>query len=141
QVGTLTSGIPPVAFAWPVLIGSFLAVVYACLLAWREPRRAVSTGLGTLLVVVLVLTLARPLWQPVIQSIGTVGPVFALLFIAVLAGVPVTYALGLSTIAGLWLDGRVSLAALPNRVEAGADQFVLLAIPFFVLAGTLMESG
>ena len=141
QIGTLTSGVPPVAFAWPVLIGSVLALVYACLLAFREGRQVLFTGLGSLVVVVLVLTLARPAWQPAIQSVGTVVPVFALLFLAVLGGLPVTYALGLSTMAGLWLDGRVSLAALPNRVEAGADQFVLLAIPFFVLAGTLMESG
>lgn len=141
QVSTLTSGIPPVAFAWPVLIGSVLAVLYAWVLAWHEPRRPLLMGLGSLVVLVVLLSIARPAWQPVIQSLGTVGPVFALLFIAVLAGVPVTYALGLSTVAGVWLDGRVGLAALPNRVEAGADQFVLLAIPFFVLAGTLMESG
>jgi tripartite ATP-independent transporter DctM subunit len=124
-----------------VLIGSVLAVLYACVLAWREPRRPLLMGLGSLVVLVVLLSIARPAWQPVIQSLGTVGPVFALLFVAVLAGVPVTYALGLSTVAGVWLDGRVGLAALPNRVEAGADQFVLLAIPFFVLAGTLMESG
>ena len=137
----LASGVPPVAFAWPVLVGSVLAIVYSAILLSREGPRSAAAGTGGVLAAVLLLGLSRPAWQPLVDAVGTVIPVFALLFVAVLGGVPITYSLGLATLAGLWLDGRTGLAALPNRIEGGADQFVLLAVPFFVLAGTLMESG
>ena len=55
-------------------------------------------------------------------------------------GVPVAYALGLSAIAGaLWID--IPLEAVMLKISDGTDDFVLLAIPFFVLAGGIMAEG
>jgi len=61
---------------------------------------------------------------------------------AVLAalGVPVAYALGLSAIvAALWAD--IPLEAVMIKMSDGVDEFALLAIPFFVLAGGIMAEG
>ena len=49
-------------------------------------------------------------------------------------GVPVAYALGLAAlIAALWID--IPLEAVMLKISDGTDDFALLAIPFFVLAG------
>ncbi len=54
---------------------------------------------------------------------------------------PVAFAIGLSAWIGLVVSGNAPLLVVPQRMFAGADSFVLLAIPLFVLAGTLMETG
>ena len=51
-------------------------------------------------------------------------------------GVPVAYALGLAAIcAALWVD--IPLEAVMLKISDGTDDFALLAIPFFVLAGEI----
>jgi tripartite ATP-independent transporter DctM subunit len=57
-----------------------------------------------------------------------------------LLGMPVAYALGLSSLfAALWLD--IPLEAVMLKMSDGTDDFALLAIPFFVLAGAIMAEG
>ena len=55
-------------------------------------------------------------------------------------GVPVAYALGLAALAGAWwID--VPFEAVSLKISDGTDDFALLAIPFFVLAGAIMAEG
>src|SRR5919201_1002800 len=55
-------------------------------------------------------------------------------------GLPVAYSLGLSALIGaLWAD--IPLEAVMLRISDGVDDFALLAIPFFVLAGGIMAEG
>jgi tripartite ATP-independent transporter DctM subunit len=55
-------------------------------------------------------------------------------------GMPVAYALGLAAIAAaLWID--LPLEAVMLKVSDGTDDFALLAIPFFILAGAIMGEG
>jgi tripartite ATP-independent transporter DctM subunit len=57
-----------------------------------------------------------------------------------LMGMPVAYALGLAAIfAALWID--LPLEAVMLKVSDGTDDFALLAIPFFILAGGIMAEG
>ncbi len=57
-----------------------------------------------------------------------------------LLGMPVAYALGLASIlAALWID--IPLEAVMLKVSDGTDDFALLAIPFFILAGGIMAEG
>src|SRR5262249_28375011 len=51
---------------------------------------------------------------------------------------PIGFALGIAGIAGLWLGGY-PMQMLPSSLVAGSQNWVLLAIPSFVFAGTLME--
>ena len=54
--------------------------------------------------------------------------------------VPVAYALGLAAIiAAFWID--IPLEAVMLKISDGTDDFALLAIPFFVLAGGIMAEG
>ncbi len=55
-------------------------------------------------------------------------------------GLPVAYALGLAAIcAAWWVD--IPLEAVMLKISDGTDDFALLAIPFFVLAGAIMAEG
>jgi len=55
-------------------------------------------------------------------------------------GVPVAYALGLAALAGAWwID--IPFEAVTLKISDGTDDFALLAIPFFVLAGAIMAEG
>ena len=57
-----------------------------------------------------------------------------------LLGMPVAYALGLAAIlAALWVD--IPLEAVMLKTSDGMDDFPLLAIPFFILAGAIMAEG
>ncbi len=55
-------------------------------------------------------------------------------------GMPVAYTLGLSSlIAALWIS--LPMEAVMLKISDGTDDFSLLAIPFFVLAGAIMAEG
>lgn len=60
-----------------------------------------------------------------------------------LVGVPISYAIGISSLAAIWqivpLDVAVLTAA--QRTFVGMSKFSLTAIPFFILAGNLMNQG
>jgi tripartite ATP-independent transporter DctM subunit len=55
-------------------------------------------------------------------------------------GVPIAFALGAASLAYLlWLD--VPLLAFVQQLSKGVDSYSLLALPFFILAGELMNHG
>jgi len=54
--------------------------------------------------------------------------------------VPLAFALGLVTIAALWI-ADIDTMIFAQRMVSGTQSFSLLAIPFFILAGDLMTAG
>jgi C4-dicarboxylate transporter DctM subunit len=65
---------------------------------------------------------------------------FTLLFCFVI-NVPIGFALSAAAAAGVLASGTMPPIMVPQRMVAGADSFPLMAIPFFMLAGTIMETG
>jgi len=58
------------------------------------------------------------------------------------SGIPIALTLGIAGTAYLYLSGNgMMVLMLPQRMMAGIDQFVLLTIPLFLLAGALMNVG
>jgi C4-dicarboxylate transporter DctM subunit len=71
---------------------------------------------------------------------------FLTLIVFLLLNVPVAVCLGLSavvtlTYANVFLDGSMPLMLVPQKMVTAVDSFPLMAIPFFLIAGALMESG
>src|SRR5215207_8050444 len=63
-------------------------------------------------------------------------------FVALIAiGVPIAFAMGLATLLAIVVHGGMPFSLLAQRALVGADSYALLAIPFFILAGNLMNSG
>jgi tripartite ATP-independent transporter DctM subunit len=70
------------------------------------------------------------------------GYLILLVAIVVIAlGMPVAFAMGVISLIYLVLSGEFSLVTIPQKIFTGMDSFLLLAIPFFVLAGALMNKG
>jgi C4-dicarboxylate transporter, DctM subunit len=59
--------------------------------------------------------------------------------VLLLMSVPVSFAMGLASIAAILWQGRTPLNTVVTQMVAGMDSFPLMAIPFFILAGELME--
>jgi len=56
-------------------------------------------------------------------------------------GVPVAFALGMSTITALLASGSFPMLVLLKETFTGVDSFPLMAVPFFILAAELMSGG
>lgn len=70
------------------------------------------------------------------------GAFFGSFVLLLATGVPIALALGVGGMFYLFLSGNGAvILALPQRMMAGVDQFILLTIPLFLLAGMLMNVG
>ena len=67
--------------------------------------------------------------------------VLAVLFLLLFLGLPIAFVLALASGIYLYLGGISDVSAIPIGMASGAKGFVLLAIPFFILAGTVMNSA
>lgn len=63
------------------------------------------------------------------------------LVVFLVLGLPVAISLGLSAVLAILYEGGFSLTILAQRSFTALDSFPLMAIPFFILAGALMEHG
>jgi tripartite ATP-independent transporter DctM subunit len=69
-----------------------------------------------------------------------VAILFAVFVLGLVIGLPVAITLGLSSLAYILVAG-LNPVAIPQKMYAGMDVFVLLSIPGFILAGNLMNRG
>lgn len=70
------------------------------------------------------------------------GGFFGAFILLLATGVPISLALGVGGMIYLFLSGNGGvILAFPQRMMAGVDQFILLTIPLFLLAGMLMNVG
>jgi len=63
------------------------------------------------------------------------------LVLCFITNVPIGFALGIAALVSLVVSGTMPISMIPQRMVAGANSFPLLAIPFFMLAGAIMERG
>ena len=62
--------------------------------------------------------------------------------VCVLIGVPIVFALAFGPIIGFLMEGKSALLNISlQRIFAGVNQFPLLAVPLFILAGEIMNAG
>ncbi|AOY76092.1 TRAP transporter large permease [Clostridium formicaceticum] len=63
------------------------------------------------------------------------------LLITMLAGVPITWSLGLASMLSIAVNSRLPITVISQRLFTGSDSFSMLAIPAFILAGDIMSKG
>jgi C4-dicarboxylate transporter, DctM subunit len=71
----------------------------------------------------------------------TIAILIAVFAVLVLLGIPIAFSMGLASVAAILFEGNIPFNILVHRTVMGVDSFVLLAIPLFIFAGTLMEEG
>jgi C4-dicarboxylate transporter DctM subunit len=104
----------------------------------KRPLLGVLASAAGLAVLYLVVSRAAGLPTAAINSTTLLIGGFALLLVL---NASLAVALGFPALLYLVILGGPNLLMLPQRLIAGADNFVLLAIPLFILAGALMETG
>jgi len=132
---------PAALIALPLPIGMVLLMLYAGV-NLRRDHGAMALGVGGVFAATItVAALTRDIWLPLLGDDAAIIAALSLFFFAILAGVPVGFVLLLSTATYLWGTGTASLVVLPQTMVNGTGNFILLAVPFFILAGLVMERG
>lgn len=67
--------------------------------------------------------------------------IFITFVVLLILNVPIAYALGLSGIVYIITSGSLELTSFVSIMVNGLDSFPLLAVPFFILAGAIMDAG
>jgi len=139
QSQTTPFGLPQSIYVLPLVAGSLLMVLFGATAALGGPRRSVW---GTF-AASLVLTLAVWTWNRLVP-LYPIPPILMLgvAFVgSVVIGVPIAFALAFSALLYFLAEPSLPMLVYSQQILAGMDHFVLLAIPFFVLAGLVMEAN
>jgi C4-dicarboxylate transporter DctM subunit len=67
--------------------------------------------------------------------------IFGLLIALMLTGMPVSISLGLTVLTYLFTMTQVPIESVALKLFTGIENFGIMAIPFFILAGTLLTQG
>jgi tripartite ATP-independent transporter DctM subunit len=133
--------IPAASIALPLSAAMALLALYAFERLLRAEKRTL-VGVGAVLAALLLLVLlSSAWWQPLVTPTVATSVVLGVFLLTVLAGLPVGFALILGAAAYLWVSNSSPMVALPQNMVNGTGNYVLLAVPFFVLAGLIMERG
>jgi TRAP-type C4-dicarboxylate transport system permease small subunit len=133
-------GISAIWFAAPMIFGMALLAYFAVRRALAQPRRlAVLTFILMVAVVGAVLALSSVLGP---QARDYALPAtFAVFALQLLFGVPIGFVLLMATLIYLHTSHTIPLSVVPINMQGGISSFVMLSIPFFILAGYVMTEG
>jgi tripartite ATP-independent transporter DctM subunit len=133
--------VPAALIALPLPIGMALMAECAAERLWRTHGRLALIVAATFLLATALVTATYGSWLPALGDDAPLVAALVLFFAAILAGAPVGFVLLLASASYLWTSGAAPLVVLPQTMVAGAGNYILLAVPFFILAGLVMEQG
>jgi tripartite ATP-independent transporter DctM subunit len=136
---TTGSGLPLELTFYPMGVGALFMTVFALdLFRARSVRDAIAGVVVTGLIAGLYL--AWDFFAP--ASVPSSGTLMLIgFFIALFGGLPIGFALALAALLFIWVEGTLPGVIFAQQMARGIDNFVLLAIPFFILVGYLMEAN
>ena len=67
--------------------------------------------------------------------------VAVIFFVLLFLNMPVAFAIGIASLSFFILEPNLPVEITTQRMVAGTQSFPLLAVPFFILAGNLMNSS
>ncbi len=136
---TTGSGLPLQLTFYPMGAGACCMAVFAADIFCNRPRRDILFAIAVL-ALVAGLFLAGDAWMA--DAMPSSGTLMLLGFVITLAGgLPIGFALALAALIFIWVEGNLPGVIFAQQMARGIDNFVLLAIPFFILVGYLMEAN
>jgi TRAP-type C4-dicarboxylate transport system permease small subunit len=96
---------------------------------------------GVAILLGVLLSYAAPVSYLVQHPGLSLGGMIALFFATVLMGLPVSFAMLLATLTYLLVTDTAPPVAAPQNMLDGTSNFILLALPFFLFAGVVLERG
>jgi tripartite ATP-independent transporter DctM subunit len=145
KLGSLTagqttgSGLPLELTFYPMGVGALFMTVFALDQFRARPLRGMISAI-VVIVVVAGLYLAWDGLAP--ASVPSSGTLMLIgFFVTLFGGLPIGFALALAALIFIWVEGTLPGVIFAQQMARGIDNFVLLAIPFFILVGYLMEAN
>ncbi|HLZ67869.1 MAG TPA: TRAP transporter large permease subunit [Aliidongia sp.] len=136
---TTGSGLPLELTFYPMSVGAIFMTLFALDLFRRRPMADMAIGCA-ILAVVAALYLGWDALSP--DTVPSSGTLMFLGFVVTLGGgLPIGFALALAALLFIWIEGTLPGVIFAQQMARGIDNFVLLAIPFFILVGYLMEAN
>jgi tripartite ATP-independent transporter DctM subunit len=136
---TTGSGLPLQLTFYPMSVGAAFMTMFALDLFRRRSMKDMATAIAITVVVVGVY-LAWCALAP--DSVPSSGVFMTIGFVVTLCGgLPIGFALALAALTFIWVEGTLPGVIFAQQMARGIDNFVLLAIPFFILVGYLMEAN
>ncbi len=135
---------PYLLFALPLAIGLAFGAGYLVADIARQARQAPRTALPAVTALPLLAAAGWFFGDSIAALMRQVSPLATLitLFVFTLCvQMPIGLCLGTTAMVYLFFYGGVPLSVFPQRMLAGVDSFVLLAVPLFILGGALMETS
>ena len=126
----------------PVTVGLLLIALFALdrLVVGYSWRMVVMTGVAMAIGTALtVLEAGAPAFAN--NPGSALSGMILLFFGAILLGMPVSFGMLFATLSYLDLTDTAPLVAVPQAMVDGTGNFILLALPFFIFAGLIMERG
>ena len=133
--------VPASLIALPLPFGMALMAECAAERLWRAHGRLALIVAALFLSATAAAAMTYELWLPAFGDDSSLIAALILFFVAIFAGVPVGFVLLLAAVSYLWTSDAAPLVVLPQTMVAGAGNYILLAVPFFILAGLVMERG
>ena len=136
---TSGSGLPLEWTFYPMGAGAVFMTVFALEIFCARPIRDIVAGiLATALIAGFYLAwdFLAPDTVPSSGTLMLIG-----FFITLFGGLPIGFALALAALIFIWVEGTLPGVIFAQQMARGIDNFVLLAIPFFILVGYLMEAN
>src|SRR5712672_472543 len=136
---TSGSGLPLELTFYPMGAGALFMTVFAADLFCSRPAREMLSGIvatGVIVGLYLAWDFLAPDSVPSSGALMLVG-----FFITLFGGLPIGFALALAALIFIWVEGTLPGVIFAQQMARGIDNFVLLAIPFFILVGYLMEAN
>src|SRR6202158_2521298 len=136
---TTGAGLPLELTFYPMGAGALLMTIFALDLFGHRPVRDMIAGMiatGLIAGLYLAWDFAAPGSVPSSGTLMLVG-----FFITLFGGLPIGFALALAALIFIWVEGTLPGVIFAQQMARGIDNFVLLAIPFFILVGYLMEAN
>ena len=134
---TIILGISYVWMTAPITTGCALFVLRAGYALLQRPWRAVAAASAAVWLAIAVLLAAAPLLSAHVHALYAVLTAMFLLLIAL--GVPVGFVLATIGIVCVKATGSGDLIGVVMNAQRGAGGFIFLALPFFILAGFIMD--
>ena len=136
---TVGAGVPRELFILPMCLAAGAMTVFA-LDDLRNHRLAdVGVGLATLIGFAAIWIIWTRIGPEALTDLPVaMGAAFVL---SLIAGTPIAFVLGLTSLAFVWGGDVLPGEFFAQQTARGVDNFVLLAVPFFILVGYLMEAN
>ena len=122
-----------------VVVGFALLVLFGIEKLLRFSWRGQLIGFGITALLVVLLLLMQALFDAASLPVDPLLGLLPLGVVGLVCGMPIALVLALGGMSFLFVTGSAPLVAAPATFEAGVSSFLLVAIPFFLLAGVLMD--